>query len=196
MFCLPMSTVAAFKLDPNLHHKPPPSPPLPSSEAKATAKASILDANSNNNNNNNNQIRLIDRKILEHTFGQSIRTANETHFQTESANKLHEPTRRVLPNLPSSIRASDIPLVVISEPANNDTERLLTFVCEWITANNPIIVLSLLDKERNFFASQATLSAGIPLVSLTQSYRNEISTIADDHQVELILTLGKLSINL
>jgi len=89
------------------------------------------------------------------------------------------------PNLMQIIQASDIPLMVYSEPANNDTERLLTSVCEWIAVHNPVMVLSLLDKERNFYASQVAQSTNIPFVSFTQTYRNEINTIGDDHQLEV-----------
>lgn len=88
------------------------------------------------------------------------------------------------------IRASDIPLVVYSEPANNDTERILSSVCEWIAVHNPTLVLSLLDKQRNFYASLAAQTAGIPFVSLTQTYRNEINTVSDDHQLEVSLSLS------
>lgn len=83
------------------------------------------------------------------------------------------------------ITAASIPLEVYSEPANNDTSRLLTSICEWIDVHRPMMVLSLLDRERNFYASLAAQEAGIPFVSLTGSYRNEITALGDDHQVEV-----------
>lgn len=83
------------------------------------------------------------------------------------------------------ITAASIPLEVYSEPANNDTSRLLTSVCEWIDVHRPMMVLSLLDRERNFYVSLVAEEAGIPFVSLTGSYRNEITALGDDHQVEV-----------
>ena len=94
------------------------------------------------------------------------------------------------------IRASDIPLVVNSEPAINDTTRILAVVCEWIVVHKPAIVLSLLDRDRNFYASLVAQFAGIPFISLTQTYRNEISTIRDDHQLEVRLDFLFLSLYL
>ena len=84
------------------------------------------------------------------------------------------------------ITAASIPLEVYSEPATNDTGRLLTSVCEWIEVHRPMMVLSLLDRQRNYYASLVAAEAGIPFVSLTGSYRNdEITALGDDHQVEV-----------
>jgi hypothetical protein len=115
-------------------------------------------------------------------------------FATERPNSFSRSSNRPPASIGNSIgllRASDIPLVVYSEPANNDTERLLSSVCQWISVHQPVMVLSLLDKQRNFYASLVAESTGIPFVSLTQTYRNEISTVSDDHQLEVSSSISR-----
>lgn len=75
------------------------------------------------------------------------------------------------------IRASEIPLLIDSEPATNDTERILTSVCSWIKFHQPALVLSFLDYERNFYVSLVAETARIPFVSMTQNYQKEIDSI-------------------
>ena len=90
-----------------------------------------------------------------------------------------------------TIRASDIPLTVYSEPTNNDTERIISSVCEWITIHNPVLLLSLLDQQRAFYASIVSQAAGIPFVSLTQRYQSEVDLVTSETiQVRLLPNLS------
>lgn len=72
----------------------------------------------------------------------------------------------------SSAWDGNLGLTVYSEPANNDTERLLATVCEWIQIHQPDVVLSLLDPPRSFYAAMVARSAQVPFVSMSQRYQD------------------------
>lgn len=86
---------------------------------------------------------------------------------------------------PRNITTSIPPLAVYSEPANNDTERILSSICEWINIHQPVLMLSLLDTRRSFYASLVAQSAQIPFVSITQRY--QVDSVSASF---IILSLG------
>ena len=129
-------------------------------------------------------------EVSEHASAFSVRPGASSSLSADtptysSASLRPSKVAAALGRLPP-ITAASIPLEVYSEPATNDTGRLLTSVCEWIEVHRPMMVLSLLDRQRNYYASLVAAEAGIPFVSLTGSYRNdEITALGDDHQVEV-----------
>jgi hypothetical protein len=76
-------------------------------------------------------------------------------------------------NSVSGMSVSDIALIVSPMPVSNDTHRILSSLCDALEIHNPSIVLSLLDRPRNFYAAMIAESASLPFISLTQEYRQE-----------------------
>lgn len=76
----------------------------------------------------------------------------------------------------SVLRAADMPLSIVSEPVNNDTERLMSSVGNWVTTHQPVLILSFLDRARNFYAQLVARAAGMPIVSMTRTYQDQFDS--------------------
>lgn len=74
------------------------------------------------------------------------------------------------------LRAADMPLSIVSEPVNNDTERLMGSVGNWVTTHQPVLMLSFLDRARNFYAQLVARAAGVPIVSMTRTYQDQFDS--------------------
>lgn len=69
--------------------------------------------------------------------------------------------------------ASDISLFVSPIPITNDSQRIITTICSALEANNPSVMLSLVDESRNFYAALIAESVSLPILSFTQQYKLE-----------------------
>ena len=70
--------------------------------------------------------------------------------------------------------ASDVSLFVSPIPISNDSQRIITSICSALEANNPSMMLSLVDQSRNFYVSMIAESVSLPILSFTQQYRLEL----------------------
>ena len=70
---------------------------------------------------------------------------------------------------------SDISLFVSPMPITNDSQRIVSSICDALEVHNPSLLLSLVDQSRNFYASMIADSVSLPMLSFTQQYRHETS---------------------
>lgn len=70
--------------------------------------------------------------------------------------------------------ASDISLIVSPIPITNDSQRIIKSICSELEANNPSLLLSLVDTSRNFYAAMIAESVSLPMLSFTQQYRHQL----------------------
>lgn len=87
-------------------------------------------------------------------------------------------------NVASFGSVSDVSLFVSPVPVSNDTQRIL---CDALEIYNPSIILSLLDRQRSFYAAMIAQSASVPFISLTQEYRQEPSLQVFHYNNSMIL---------
>ncbi|XP_054162601.1 glutamate receptor ionotropic, NMDA 3A-like [Oppia nitens] len=76
-------------------------------------------------------------------------------------------------NMPA-ISVSDISMFVSPIAVTNDSQRIMSSLCEALEVHNPSVILSLVSEPRSFYADIIAETTSLPFLSLTQQYRQEL----------------------
>lgn len=95
----------------------------------------------------------------------------------------------------SANSASDISLVVSPIPVTNDSQRIVSSICDALEVHNPSLLLSLVDQSRNFYAAMIAESVSLPMLSFTQQYRQELSLEVSPQTLYLYLLYNLMKAN-